>query len=251
MPNHSPTLRKHLLQPLHDIKGFHQEIFSSLSTITKFIRLTNRFIDPDNLGLPKVTCAQVLWHHSWLAPLLPSGRSLLRSPLQLFTRDRQSLFDTIFSWALQSPAPFQRIEMFALLFSDLWKIQIENAHMHYMWLVGPKLFFKGDLGFSNILLTLIALLEIQGSLPLAEPTPPLTLPRIASQPLRQHSGGEDHLSFSQAIGDTSNARAQPPICFSARQVDWPVFDPEYVGPIIQQLNDLIATPAFIQFKVKR
>ena len=91
----------------------------SLTTITKFIRLTNRFIDPDNLGLPKVTCAQVLWHHSWLAPLLPSGRSLLRSPLQLFTRDRQSLFDTIFSWALQSPAPFQRIEMFALLFSDL------------------------------------------------------------------------------------------------------------------------------------
>ena len=119
-----------------------------------------------------------------------------------------------------------------------------------MWLVGPKLFFKGDLGFSNILLTLIALLEIQGSLPLAEPTPPLTLPRIASQPLRQHSGGEDHLSFSQAIGDTSNAHAQPPIRFSARQVDWPVFDPEDVGPIIQQLNDLIAKPSFIQFKVK-
>ena len=47
MPSHSPTQRKHLLQPLYDLKGYLQEIF--LSTITKFIRLTNRFSDPDNL----------------------------------------------------------------------------------------------------------------------------------------------------------------------------------------------------------
>ena len=32
-------------------------------------------------------------------------------------------------------------------------INTKNAHVHNMWLVGPKLFFEGDLGFLKIILS--------------------------------------------------------------------------------------------------
>ena len=84
----------------------------SLTTITKFIRLTNRFSDPDNLDQSGVTscclCSSplaLLVSH----PLqLTSGRSILDSPLLLppllVTRARQSFFVAILLWALRGPA---------------------------------------------------------------------------------------------------------------------------------------------------
>ena len=87
----------------------------SLTTITKFIRLTNRFSDPDNLDQSGVTscclCSSplaLLVSHPLSSLHLAALSSTLLSyfPL-LVTRARQNFFVAVLLWALRSAAPLK------------------------------------------------------------------------------------------------------------------------------------------------
>ena len=113
MPSHSPTQRKHLLQPLYDLEGYIQEILPlNHHQVHQTLEPLQRLRQPG----PVKGYLVISWPFSITGQpsllQLTSGRSLLDSPLLppplLVTRDRQSFFVAILSWALRRPDPLQK-----------------------------------------------------------------------------------------------------------------------------------------------